>query len=66
MEISPRHPNELPDDNRDLEPPEPMPNSVVKQIFADGSVALRHVRVGHRQASNCTSPWERSQGLFAV
>ena len=50
-EISPRYPNELPDDNRDLEPPDPMPNSEVKQIIANGSVALRHVRVGHRQAS---------------
>ena len=48
-EISPRYPNELPDDNRDLEPPDPMPNSEVKQIIANGSVALRHVRVGHRQ-----------------
>ena len=60
QEISPRHPNELPDDNRDLEPPDPMPNSEVKQIIANGSVALRHVRVGHRQASN-TNPYPHMQ-----
>ena len=59
-EISPRYPNELPDDNRDLEPPDPMPNSEVKQIIANGSVALRHVRVGHRQASN-TNPYPHMQ-----
>ena len=39
----------LPDDNRTLEPPDPIPNSEVKRRIADGSVALRHVRVGHRQ-----------------
>ena len=55
-EISPRYPNELPDDNRELEPPEPMPNSEVKQLIANGSVGSPHVRVGHRQASN-TNPW---------
>ena len=43
---------ELPDDNRVLEPPDPIPNSVVKRDIADGSVGLPHVRVGHRQASN--------------
>jgi hypothetical protein len=41
-----------------------MPNSEVKQIIADGSVALRHVRVGHRQASNNKSPCATAQGLF--
>ena len=40
----------LPDDNRVLEPPDPMPNSEVKRHIADGSVGLPHVRVGHRQA----------------
>ena len=40
----------LPDDNRVLEPPDPFPNSEVKQYIADGSVGLPHVRVGHRQA----------------
>jgi hypothetical protein len=45
-------PAELPDDNRELEPPDPMPNSEVKRFIADGSVGFPHVRVGHRQASN--------------
>ena len=42
---------ELLDDHRVLEPPDPIPNSVVKRDIADGSVGLPHVRVGHRQAS---------------
>mgnify|MGYP001544574114 CR=1 FL=1 len=40
----------LPGDNRALEPPDPIPNSVVKRCIADGSVGFPHVRVGHRQA----------------
>jgi len=40
----------LPDDNSELEPPDPIPNSVVKRFSADGSVGSPHVRVGHRQA----------------
>ena len=42
----------LPGDHRELEPPDPIPNSVVKWFIADGSVGLPHVRVGHRQALN--------------
>ncbi len=34
-----------------MDPPDPMPNSVVKRNSADGSVGSPHVRVGHRQAS---------------
>ena len=40
----------LSDDHRALDPPDPIPNSEVKQCIADGSVVFRHVRVGHRQA----------------
>ena len=40
----------LPDDNSELEPPDPIPNSAVKRFSADGSVGIPHVRVGHRQA----------------
>ena len=43
-------PTELLDDHRALEPPDPIPNSVVKRRIADGSVGFPHVRVGHRQA----------------
>ena len=39
------------DDHRALEPPDPIPNSAVKRLSADGSVGFPHVRVGHRQAS---------------
>ena len=42
---------ELPDDHRELEPPDSIPNSEVKRFIADGSVGFPHVRVGHRQAS---------------
>ncbi len=40
----------LPDDDSESEPPDPIPNSVVKRLSADGSVGFPHVRVGHRQA----------------
>ena len=39
-------------DHRALDPPDPIPNSAVKQCIADGSVGFPHVRVGHRQALN--------------
>ena len=38
------------DDNSELEPPDPIPNSEVKRFSADGSLGFPHVRVGHRQA----------------
>lgn len=47
-----KRPYGLPDDNSELEPPDPFPNSVVKRLSADGSVRSPHVRVGHRQAFN--------------
>ena len=50
----------LPDDNRVLEPPDPIPNSEVKRYIADGSVGLPHVRVGHRQAFIPKAHSERS------
>lgn len=40
-----------------MDPPDPMPNSVVKRNSADGSVGSPHVRVGHRQAQNYESPF---------
>lgn len=45
-------PNGLPGGNSEREPPDPIPNSEVKLLSADGSVVFRHVRVGHRQAFN--------------
>ena len=35
-----------------MEPPDPISNSVVKRVIADGSVGSPHVRVGHCQAPN--------------
>jgi hypothetical protein len=46
----------LADDHSELEPPDPIPNSVVKRFSADGSVGFPHVRVGHRQPLILKSP----------
>ena len=40
----------LSDENSELEPPDPISNSEVKRLSADGSVGSPHARVGHRQA----------------
>lgn len=42
----------FPGDHRDIEPPDPIPNSAVKSVIADDSVGLPHVKVGHYQ--DCT------------
>jgi uncharacterized protein YdcH (DUF465 family) len=42
----------LPGGNSEWEPPDSIPNSVVKLLSADDSVGSPHVKVGHRQASN--------------
>ena len=42
----------LPGGNSEREPPDPISNSEVKTLSADGSVGSPHVRVGHRQALN--------------
>ena len=39
-------------DHSEMEPPDPIPNSEVKRLSADGSVGFPHVRVGHCQALN--------------
>jgi|SaaInlStandDraft_1057018.scaffolds.fasta_scaffold104182_2 hypothetical protein len=54
----------LPGDHRELEPPDPIPNSVVKWFIADGSVGFPHVRVGHRQASKLKNPCRIAAGVF--
>ena len=48
-----------------MDPPDPMPNSVVKRNSADGSVGSPHVRVGHRQAPNTESPLVSAGFYFA-
>src|SRR5690606_31280915 len=54
----------LPDDHSEREPPDPIPNSDVKPLSADGSVGPPHVRVGHRQAS-IPKPQRNPPGLFS-
>ena len=51
LSYPPKAGNSLSDDYSELEPPDPIPNSAVKRLSADGSVGFPHVRVGHRQAS---------------
>ena len=54
----------MPGDHRELEPPDPIPNSVVKWFIADGSVGFPHVRVGHCQASKLKNPVAFAAGFF--
>ncbi len=61
--VHPVH-NSLLDENRALEPPDSIPNSVVKRRIADGSVGSPHVRVGHRQALNLKTPIAYAVGVF--
>ena len=44
-------------------PPESISNSEVKHCYADGSVGLPHVRVGHRQVLN-VEPRAKWLGVF--
>ena len=39
-------------DHSEREPPDPIPNSEVKPLSADDSVAVCHAKVGNRQALN--------------
>ena len=57
--LKPR-PTSLLGDHSKREPPDPIPNSEVKPLSADDSVAVCHVKVGHRQALNTKAhhdPW---------
>ena len=56
--------NGLSDENSELEPPDPISNSEVKRLCADGSVGSPHVRVGHRQALYLTPRPSRRVGAF--
>src|SRR5690554_1364842 len=53
-----------PDDHSEWEPPDPMPNSAVKPLSADGSVGPPHARVGHRQAFIPKTPASVEAGVF--
>ena len=50
--VNPKTRTDFPGGNSEREPPDPIPNSEVKTLSADGSVGSPHVRVGHRQALN--------------
>ena len=54
----------LPDEDSECEPPDPIPNSEVKPLSADGSVGFPHVRVGHRQALKYETPTRKLGGVF--
>ena len=43
------YPKSFPGDHSEWVPPDPLPNSEVKLLSADGSVGSPHVRVGHCQ-----------------
>ena len=45
------------------EPPDPIPNSEVKTLCADGSLAVGQVRVGHCQDLKQNPPTETSGGF---
>ena len=45
------------------EPPDPIPNSEVKTLCADGSLAVGQVRVGHCQ-DPIETPRRRRRGVF--
>ena len=54
----------LSDDISELEPPDSIPNSVVKRLSADGSVGSPHVRVGHCQALFGKPDVQNTSGFF--
>ena len=53
-------------DDSNTEPPDSIPNSVVKRISGDGSVGLPHVRVAHRQAPIYTQKAHPNGWAFCV
>src|SRR5690554_1579415 len=55
-----------PDDHSEWEPPDPMPNSAVKPLSADGSVGPPHARVGHRQAFIRKTPASLEAGVLLL
>ena len=53
----------LPGGYSEWEPPDSIPNSVVKLLSADDSVGFPHVKVGHRQALD-QNPCNSVAGVF--
>jgi hypothetical protein len=54
----------LPGGHSGREPPDPIPNSEVKTLCADGSLAVGQVRVGHCQDPKVKPPSGNRRGLF--
>jgi hypothetical protein len=54
----------FPGGNSEWAPPDPIPNSEVKLLSADGSVGLPHVRVGHCQGLIPKNPCITCRGFF--
>ena len=54
----------MPDDNSNLEPPDPISNSEVKRVNANGSAGSPCVRVGNRQAFFSKKASSFTRGLF--
>lgn len=48
--------HQLPGDNSEREPPDPISNSEVKPLSADDSLGSPYAKVGHRQVFNPESP----------
>ena len=57
-------PTSFPGGNSEREPPDPISNSEVKTLSADGSVGSPHVRVGHRQDFNSKKAVPFRERLF--
>ena len=56
--------NGLPGNHSEREPPDPIPNSEVKLLSADGSTGPPRVRVGHCQAFNMKPLMFHIRGFF--
>lgn len=54
----------LPGGHSEWEPPDPLSNSEVKTLCADGSLPFGHARVGHCQALNTNPTLHLQRGIF--
>ena len=65
LSLTPQNPDSLFGIHRDMVPPDPISNSEVKRVIADGSVGLPHVRVGQCQTPHL-KPSPDSGGGFSI
>jgi hypothetical protein len=64
LSLEPAFNTELLGDHSEREPPDPIPNSEVKPLSADDSVAVCHVKVGNRQALNTQTQGLKTLGFL--